>query len=230
MLSPLLFASLLVISAPQDRATAPELFEKSRAAYGDGRFAEAAELLKRAYQLDPDPILLYNLARALENDGDDNGARIAYEQYLRNQPNARDRRTIEARIEKLWERQDEKRKLALAQRAVAAEKEQLAVEAEGPSFVPWIVAGVGAAVLASGGMIGVVAGTRDSASRSAPNQRDAVALRDEAEGLATFANVALASGAGIAAAGVIWGVIDLSTAPELGVVITPQTVGLAGRF
>lgn len=229
--APLLFVALLSIGAAEDRITAPELFDLSRVAYSEGRFKDAADFLRRAYQLDPDPVLLYNLARALENEGDETGARIAYEQYLRNKPNARDRKTIEARIKKLWEKQKESRALAVEKKRLEAKQVELAqVESDETNFAPWIVTGVGAAALATGGMIGVVASTRDSASRSAPSQRDAVALRGEAEGLATAANVVLVSGAVVAAAGVVWGVLDLTSAPEVGVTITPQSVGIAGRF
>src|SRR5688500_3941422 len=63
-----------------DRAVV--LFEESERAYNAGEFAEAATLLRRAYELHPDPTLLFNLARALEGMGDLDGAIETYERYL----------------------------------------------------------------------------------------------------------------------------------------------------
>src|SRR5262249_38752530 len=55
-------------STAEERAF--DLFEKSKVAYREGRFAEAADLLAEAYKAKPEPVLLYNLGRACEGLGD----------------------------------------------------------------------------------------------------------------------------------------------------------------
>src|SRR5262245_55119117 len=57
-------------SASSQATKARELFKKSEESYRAGRFQEAVDLLTEAYQLDPNPVLLYNLARAYEGLGD----------------------------------------------------------------------------------------------------------------------------------------------------------------
>ena len=54
-------------ASAKDRAL--RLFEQSAEAYEAGELEKAAELLERAYALDPDPTLLYNLARTYEGLG-----------------------------------------------------------------------------------------------------------------------------------------------------------------
>lgn len=65
-----------------DRDQALALFEQSDKAYKAGNFEEAAKLLREAYSLYPEPLLLYNLGRAQEGMGDSRGAVQSYEQYL----------------------------------------------------------------------------------------------------------------------------------------------------
>ncbi|MCB9648131.1 MAG: tetratricopeptide repeat protein [Deltaproteobacteria bacterium] len=105
--------------AESPRAQAIQLFQESRAAYRQGRFRAAAALLEKAYALDPAPTLLYNLARALESDGDFEGAVKAYQDYLAADPKADDRAAIAQRIENLQtqiaEREELQRRLKEAQ-------------------------------------------------------------------------------------------------------------------
>ena len=110
-LAPLIAAALLVSVVPagaQEReartaqhAQAVDLFQQSRAAYRDGHFKEAADLLQRAYAVEPAPILLYNLARAYEGLGDLPHAIDAYQRYLKESPDAKDRGATEERIRTL---------------------------------------------------------------------------------------------------------------------------------
>ncbi len=59
----------------QDRALA--LFELSGEKYRAGDFEGAVELLTEAYDLFPEPVILYNLARAYEGMGESVRARDA---------------------------------------------------------------------------------------------------------------------------------------------------------
>src|SRR5262245_469757 len=53
---------------PKDKAG--QLFDEGDKLYKQGQFAEAADRFSRAYEIDPEPTLLYNLARAYENMGE----------------------------------------------------------------------------------------------------------------------------------------------------------------
>ena len=56
-------------SAPTNKARATELFKKGSEAYLRGDFAQTIALLDEAYALDPQPVLIYNKARAHEGLG-----------------------------------------------------------------------------------------------------------------------------------------------------------------
>src|SRR5512143_2470066 len=65
-----------------ERDRALELFDQSDRAYAAGDYGRAADLVRAAYALYPEPILLYNLGRALEQAGDTRGAIDQYTRYL----------------------------------------------------------------------------------------------------------------------------------------------------
>ena len=91
-------------SAPafaDDRDRALKLFEDSDKAYKAGKFEKAAELLREAYGLYPEPLLLYNLGRAQEGLGDAKGAIESYERYLKDAKQIKDRGAIERRVDTL---------------------------------------------------------------------------------------------------------------------------------
>lgn len=50
----------------EDKALAGQLYERASVAYSQGDYEQAIEWLERAYQLDPDPVILYNLGRSYE--------------------------------------------------------------------------------------------------------------------------------------------------------------------
>ncbi len=200
------------------KAAALKLFEESEARYREGRFKEAADLLTRAYALDPAPILLFNLARALESAGDLSDAVEAYARYVVADPEAKDRRAVETRIENLRaeiaektelerQRDEEATKRAeLEQRARLAVREHPseAPRATGPGPVPWIVAGSGVAVLAAGGVLGALALARHQAAESEPVNARASDLLSSSRRFETAANIAYAIGGAALAGGFLW--------------------------
>lgn len=207
-------------AAPAEkRARAIELFQRSRELYREGRFREAADLLEEAYALDPAPTLLYNLARALESDGDFEGAVEAYRDYIAADPTADDRPAIERRIQnieaQIREREDLRRKLQEERsKAIEAAPAPGGVTTEAPeaaetSVVPWVVTGIGAAGLVAGGVLGGLAQSKHGQADDAAIQADAVALDDEARGLARGANIAFIAGGVLAAGGLVWGLVDM---------------------
>jgi tetratricopeptide (TPR) repeat protein len=241
-------AGALAAPPDEDQERAIELFRASQRSYEAGRFGEAAVYLEEAYRLDPAPILLYNLARARESEGDLELAVEAYRRYLREAPDAEDRPAVEARIAAIERQIAERARLEemveaerRARAEAAAEAEQARLEARarasapegaGPGLAPWVVAGAGGAGLAVGGVLGVLAADRHGAAESEPTQARAAELADEADGLALGANIAYAAGGALAAGGLLWAL--LAPRGERGAEATlsfgPGGVAVAGRF
>lgn len=78
---------------------AAQFFNEGREAFRDKKFRLAADKFRAAFNLDPAPILLYNLARAAEEMGDPEAAIEHYRAYIdRMGPDAEDRDEVERRI------------------------------------------------------------------------------------------------------------------------------------
>jgi tetratricopeptide (TPR) repeat protein len=202
-------------AAAQAESSNPEafaLFEESRELYREGRFAEAADRLERAYAIDPAPVLLYNLARARESNGDVDQAIDAYRRYLEEEPSTRDRGAIERRLETL-ERQRAERLAAENPREPPPPVVVVAPES-GPSAWPWITLGVGGASLIAATLMGVFASASHDDAVAEPSFSQAVSLQDRAETFALTANVLFAAGGAIAIAGLVWGILDLASSGD----------------
>lgn len=201
------------------------LFGESEKRYREGKFEEAAALLRRAYELDPAPTLLFNLARALESAGDLAGAVDGYRKYLAADPKARDRGAIEKRLATLEAQLAERAELARIKEADpapsppdpprAVEREHNAVTTSPLAErsihpAPLVLSGVGAAGLLAGGILGIMAGGKRGAAEDEPDFQAAQRLDDDAKELATGANVAYATGGAVLTAGIVWLVLELS--------------------
>jgi tetratricopeptide (TPR) repeat protein len=204
-------------------AQALDLFDKSEASYQKGRFAEAARYLRDAYALRPEPVLLYNLARAYEGMGELEHAAHAYEDFLAAEPNAKDRASIETRVATLHNQ--------IAERD-AAQRRASAPPPKKVSPVPWIVAGAGAVGIGVGAVLAVSSANRHRDAIADTAQTIAEHDQDAAKSLATAANVAFIAGGVAAAIGVVWGLLDLravaaSRSASLAPWAAPGAVGLA---
>ena len=60
-----------------------EMYERAKGQSVAGNHSEAARLYKLAYQIKPDPRILFNIARMLHKDGQPNEARAYYLQFVR---------------------------------------------------------------------------------------------------------------------------------------------------
>jgi tetratricopeptide (TPR) repeat protein len=85
--------------SPQDQAR--EQYDRGVVAYNLERFDEAIAAFSRAYELDPAPILLYNIAQARWKKGEGERAIFYYRRYLEAAPAAPNRASVEARIQEL---------------------------------------------------------------------------------------------------------------------------------
>ena len=84
---------------PEDEAK--EQYDRGVVAYNLEHFDEAIAAFSRAYELDPAPMLLFNIAQARWKKGENERALFYYRRYLEAEPNAENRDRVEARIREL---------------------------------------------------------------------------------------------------------------------------------
>lgn len=207
------------------RAKALALFEESENLYRDGKFAEAAAKLEEAYQLHQEPILLYNLGRARDGNGEFDAAVTAYRSYLDSAEEIPDRGAIERRIQTLEDRIAEEQRLeqdrAQANQRLTEmerrEQERPPAESEGSvltGLMAWALLGVGLAGVAVGGVLGAMASAKHHDAAAEPVQVDAADRQGEAEDLAMGANLAFIAGGALAVAGGTLTIIGLVGSEE----------------
>lgn len=74
---------LLLVSAAASWAATPRaLAKEADRLYKQGKYREAVDRLREAYQSEPNPVYLFNLARALDQAGEVDAALDAYRQYV----------------------------------------------------------------------------------------------------------------------------------------------------
>lgn len=98
----------LALATPSVAAAQTESQKQARQLYGEGvelfkagEFGDAAKKFQQAYDIDPSPILLYNLARAAEEMGQAKAAVGHYKAYIARFPEAEDKAEVERRIRTL---------------------------------------------------------------------------------------------------------------------------------
>lgn len=239
-LAPLLTAPPAAAAGKSPKAQALELFEDSSQRYREGKFDEAAALLEKAYALHQEPVLLYNLGRAYDGLGEYEKAIAAYEKYLTESPDAKDRGALERRIatmrSELKQRQEleaEKERLEAEKKRPPPPKEKPKAEPPSASPWPWVVAGVGVAAMGAGAVFGLQAKGKRGDAEEEPVQRKAAETFRDAEGLASTANVFLIAGAVVTAGGVTWIFLDNKGRREksqLSLRVTPSSVSVLGRL
>lgn len=79
----LMVLGLLFSHAAVAQETAREAYERATAQYALGKYAEAALIFERAFELKPDPAILYNAAQAHRLGGNKQRALELYQSYLR---------------------------------------------------------------------------------------------------------------------------------------------------
>ncbi len=244
-------AALCACSATAQLAWADEvpdkaqvLLEEGRVAYRDGRFADSVKLIKEAYDLKPEPVLLYHLARAYEGQGELELAEQAYSRYLREEKQISDRGNIEQKIASLKKLVAERKQLAAeakkAQGRPAAEPDQKAKPPpdspkESVNPFPWVLFGSGALICGAGGVMGGIALSKNDDANEAPNQKEAVDAREDADAFAVVATVGYVTGGVLAGIGLIWGIVDVATLgpaekTALRVRVGPTAAQLSVRF
>lgn len=216
------FALTGTAQADDNRDKALKLFEDSNTAYKAGKFEDATELLKQAYELFPEPILLYNLGRAQEGLGDPQAAIDSYERYLAEAKQVDDRGAIERRIATL--------RAQIAQQEADAKKLRevppappVDTRSDFEKYGPWATIGVGGLIVGTGVVFGIRSGAKHDDAVAAPGQRDAADLQASAQHYATVANVLFVVGGLATAGGIGWKVWQ---SQHTTVQITPTTVAV----
>jgi tetratricopeptide (TPR) repeat protein len=242
-------------SAQSNEARAQELFKKSLESYRRGDFKQSIDLLQEAYTLHPDPVLLYNLGRAYDGIGDRAAARDAYTRYVHDDPNAQDRGAIEQRIatlqrelderaalekqrddERLRREQDEQdRKKKEDERRAKEADEKNHVAEKKHSVLPYVVMGVGAAGLVTGGVFGVLSGSAHSDAQKDAVQTKAIDDQSRAHTFADVANVSFVAGGVLLVGGAVWWFVDSrsSDKPQTARIVPafgPGAIGAVGTF
>jgi hypothetical protein len=219
---------LVALSAPASAACpAASIYAGAREAFDAKRYDESIKLLRMAYDCDPNPVYLGNVARAYEESNRPKEAIAAWRAYLAVVTDAKERRQTEGRISALSKVVDDLDRLAREKREAEerAEAERRARESRPPPPPPapapepeperhvstgaWIVAGAGAIGIATGVVLGLVANGKHSSAVAEPDVVRAEALQSDARGFARAANWAFVLGGAAAAAGVTWIGIDL---------------------
>lgn len=208
-------ASAQTSDARARRRRALGMLDESSVLYREGRFQEAADLLRVAHGLYPEPALLYNLGRALDAAGDLRAAVDAYTRYLGEDPESARRGEVEQRIAALGSQLEAQSDASTGAteppptdtnpRGGGDVVSQPAPPPERPSLLgPVIVAAAGGAMVATGAVAGTLALGKQDDARTATSQRELAVLDDEAHDLATAANVLFVVGGAVAAAGLVW--------------------------
>lgn len=90
------------VAQTTDAATeAKQHYEEGTKAYSLGEFPRAITEFKAAYNAKAEPTLLFNIAQSYRLAGDANQALFFYRSYLRNKPDAINRRDVDRRIKEL---------------------------------------------------------------------------------------------------------------------------------
>jgi hypothetical protein len=102
-------ATLLVVALAcsvahaEAAAEAKEHFSRGVKLYNLGHFQEAIPEFEKAYDLEPAPILLFNIAQSHRQNGNKDRALFFYRRYLEQEPNAAKRADVEQRMKELAE-------------------------------------------------------------------------------------------------------------------------------
>lgn len=194
---------------PAAEADPSAQFSQAETLYREGRYEEAIEILEALIEAHDAPILRFNLGRAYESAGLLDPAIAAYQEYLQTAPDAPDRDSVKARIERLESRApDESEPVPTPDPVQPRAPVERDIPPRKPVIAPWVLAGAGGVGLIVGGAFAGVSVARGSEAEDlTTNQVRAVQAQDEARRFSTLSIVTLAVGGALLVAGVTWGVL-----------------------
>ncbi len=224
-------ALLLILAAPTasaqskaDTQRAVKLAEDARNAFAEDRFAEAAELLKQAFEIYPEPNFVWNMARAYEMAGLDDEALASYLRFSTLEVEEPDREAALERAARFTalttlppiiqeaqasaELSSLRRDNSALRRSVAERPEPKPLPAEGMSLFElggWSSAGLGVVALGAAFTLHLASiGTVEEYNKTAAQGLDSgkyEALRDTLNTRVVTSRVLLGTGLALAASG-----------------------------
>lgn len=112
LLSPLLPPTAAIAASAEDVRTSKRHYKKGMTAYNLRHFDAAIVEFERAYALNPEPVLLYNIAQSHRQMGRPEQALFFYRRYLEGAPAAANRADVERRVRELEEQVKRESKVA----------------------------------------------------------------------------------------------------------------------
>ncbi len=233
MRATLLLVLLAALAAPPafaqsaDDARARELYENGALLYEEGDYENAVVAWKEAYELSERPLLLYNIANALERIGEYQEAFDYLNRYRAFAP-AEERETLDRRMRAI-ERRLEERKAADAAREQDAASTDTSndrldtspgtgtrTRGDGPNPGPIVLMGAGLAGVATGGVFtGLAMSARsDAAALCAASGDDilcpleAQTALDDDRTYSIVSDVSMIAGGAVAATGLVLAIVD----------------------
>jgi tetratricopeptide (TPR) repeat protein len=137
-------------------------FAAGEAAFGAGRFDEAARHFERCFEITQEPDVLYNVAATYERMGRLEDAMASYRRYLELRPDTSDRAQIQSRIDAIASElaaraaaEPEPEPAAAALPPVVSEPEppRIAPPPREPNTAAWVLSGVGAGLSIVGAIL-----------------------------------------------------------------------------
>ena len=116
--------SVTAQSDPSKEREAKIHFEAGKSYYNHGRFEDALKEFKTAYELSPNPLLLYNIGLCYRELGKWKEAIDAFERYLKEYPEAPDREIVLKRIEQMKKFIEEEREEKIKEHEAIKEPEK----------------------------------------------------------------------------------------------------------
>jgi len=227
-----------------DRARAH--YRAGRSLYDVGEFSQAAREFEAAYRLSQRPELLFNAYVAYRDANELADAVRNLGAYLDLVPDAPDRVNLQARLASMSRALEEQR---AREEALAAQEngpvEPVSQPPREPAVWPWVLTGLGSAMVVTGAVTGIAALTEadslagECANGLCPPSVDLESRRGTVEALGIATDVLLFGGAAVALLGVVLGVaLDDSGAepdqgqPELNAACSPTgcAASLRTRF
>lgn len=196
-----------LIGIAPGRAVAQEVrpIHKATEAFNAGRYAQAVEYLQEAYREDPQPIYLFNIARAFEEAGDDEQAIVYFQRVLDARPGISLERPAAKRLSEA--------RVRLAAKPIPTPNSD---QTDGARWRwgPWVMGAGGVVGVGTGGVLYYLASdlrsqvkgasTSDAGLVDGMSQQDAFQRRERADALATSGVVIGTTGALLTLGAIAW--------------------------
>ncbi|MDQ3364819.1 MAG: tetratricopeptide repeat protein [Myxococcota bacterium] len=145
---------------PSERA-AKRHYDRGQKLFALQKFDAALEQFQKAFDADPIPDFLFNIAQCQRNLGDYEAAIFSFKRFLKLDPEAENREKVEALIAELEEKVDagNTERLGLGKRQQARVDDEGETRASAPVYKKWWF-WTGIAVVGVGASVGIYAATR----------------------------------------------------------------------